>query len=197
MRVRVMDYGVGNLHSLCQAIAVSGAEPTIVRSALEGGTEPLVLPGVGAFAPAAAHLHDQRDCIRHAVSEGAPLLGICLGMQLLFERSDEGVGEGLGLLRGSATRVVADVVPHMGWNELEDRSDPLLDASALTTAYFANSYACRVDELTWVRAWVSHGFDRFPAMVRSGAVVGVQFHPEKSSREGVAFLRSYFREVAA
>ena len=196
MRVTVLDYGVGNLHSLLKALAVPGTEVRAeadVRRALD--TDVLVLPGVGAFGAAVGRLAPARDSIRHALSEGLPCLGICLGMQLLFDTSEEGEGAGLGVIPGRVRRLRAARVPQMGWNALEERGDPLLDASGLETAYFANSYVCQPDTGAAVRASSVHEGERFPSMVRAGRTVGVQFHPEKSSCAGVAFIGAFLEEA--
>jgi glutamine amidotransferase len=130
------------------------------------------------------------------MADGLPVLGICLGMQLLFDESEEGAGAGLGVIPGRVTRLTARRVPQIGWNALEDRCDPLFDAAPLAVAYYANGYACRPTSDEPVRAWSEHEGERYPAMVRSGAVVGVQFHPEKSSAPGVRFLRAFLDEAS-
>jgi imidazole glycerol-phosphate synthase subunit HisH len=185
----ILDYGVGNLHSLRKALSSVDCDVTIatdLQRALQASL--LVLPGVGAFAGAAQRLRDGRVLLREALIGGLPCLAICLGMQLLFDGSDEGPGEGLGLISGRVTRLRAPVVPHMGWNTLEDIGDDLAMTSRLSAAYFAHSFVCRPIDLTTVTAWASVGEDRFPAIVRVGATIGVQFHPEKSSRAGLRFL---------
>ena len=198
MRVTILDYGVGNLHSLAKAIAAAGAEPVIVDDAGDAArAETLVLPGVGAFAPAAARLAAGRAQLQEAIVAGLPTLGICLGMQLMFDASDEGSGAGLGVFSGRVTRLTAHAVPQIGWNSLDDTHEPLLEASGLEEVYYANSFACRADEPTIVRAWSTHEGDRFPAVVRRGRSLGVQFHPEKSSAPGVAFIRAFLQEAAA
>ena len=196
MRVTVLDYGVGNLHSLLKALAMRGAEPRAESDALRAvETDVLVLPGVGAFGAAAERIAPARDAIRDTIGAGLPCLGICLGMQLLLDSSEEGPGEGLGIIAGRVRRMRAARVPQMGWNALEERSDPLLDASGLDMAYFANSYVCELEDSRAVRASSVHDGDRFPAVVRAGRTVGVQFHPEKSSRAGVAFISEFLEEA--
>lgn len=204
VRVGCFDYGAGNLHSLVKALEAGGAtvrvdpDPqTVCRD-----VEAVVLPGVGAFAPAAARLAPGRDAIRDAVAAGLPLLGICLGMQLFADASDEGPGEGLGLVAGRVQRLRSVRVPQIGWNRLEAVRDPLLDEARLRLAYYANSYVLRPapGAQEAVVAWSEHEGDRFPAVVRAGSAVGVQFHPEKSSAPGLAFLRAFLAmaaEVAA
>ena len=202
-RVTLFDYGAGNLHSLSKAVERAGAAVRVETDpvAAVADTDALVLPGVGAFAAAAERLAPGRDAMRAALAAGLPSLGICLGMQLLFGASDEGPGEGLGLLAGRVTRIRARRVPQIGWNALEPADaaapgalgpDTLVTAAGLETAYYANSFVCRPDDETaCVTAWSTHEGDRFPAVVRAGHTVGVQFHPEKSSAPGVAFVAAW------
>jgi len=198
MRVSVLGYSVGNLHSLAKAIVAAGAEPEIVTSPFDRPTgAAIVLPGVGAFPPAAAWLEPMRTTLRELAADGRPMLGICLGMQLLFDASEEGVGAGLGIIAGPVTRLTATVVPQIGWNTLEEVTEPLVTASGLAEVYYANSFACRPDNTRAVGAWSTHDTDRFPAVVRAGRVVGVQFHPEKSSAPGLRFLRAFLSEARA
>lgn len=199
-RVTIFDYGAGNLHSLAKALADPGLEvrvETDPRRATE--TDVLVLPGVGSFAQAAGQLAPGRDTMRHAMLHNRlPTLGVCLGMQLLFEESEEGPGWGLGIIPGRVTRLTARRVPQIGWNALEDTHDPIFDAAPMTIAYYANSFACRPATDDTVIAWSCHDGDRFAAAVRAGEgrnVVGVQFHPEKSSDAGVRFIRAFLREA--
>lgn len=196
MRVTIFDYGAGNLHSLAKAIEVPGIEvrsETSAERAVE--TDLLVLPGVGAFSQAAERLAAGRDTMRTALEGGLPCLGICLGMQLLLDTSEEGPGEGLGLIPGRVQRMHARRLPHIGWNAVEDAADPAFDRAPLDIAYYANSYVCRPDDESRIIAWSRHEEDRFAAAVRHGATVGVQFHPEKSSEAGVRFIRAFVREV--
>ncbi len=196
MRVTVLDYGVGNLHSLLKALDTPGVEACAEADALRAlDTDVLVLPGVGAFGAAVERLAPARDAVREALLGGLPCLGICLGMQLLFDSSEEGEGAGLGVIPGRVRRLRAARVPQMGWNALEERRDPLLDASGLDTAYFANSYICQPSDECVVRASSAHEGERFASMVRVGRTVGVQFHPEKSSSAGVAFIGAFLEEA--
>jgi len=193
MRVTIFDYGAGNIHSLTKAIESFGAtvvvEPDPVR-ALD--TDVLVLPGVGAFGLAAERLAPGRDAMRDALQQGLPCVGICLGMQLLFDESDESAphSRGLGVVSGRVTRLHARRVPQIGWNALDDVEDAVLERTPLSYAYYANSYVCRPNDQSVVRAWSTHEDDRFPAVVRVGETVGVQFHPEKSSAPGLRFLHA-------
>lgn len=199
MRVTIFDYGAGNIHSLAKAIRLAGVTVSIESDparAME--TDVLVLPGVGAFGAAARRLAPGRESMRLALRDGLPCLGICLGMQLLFEDSEEDDGgtPGLGVFAGHVARLRARRVPQIGWNTIDDRSDPLLVAAPLPYAYYANGYVCRpTGEPSVVRAWSTHDGDRFPAVVRSGCTVGVQFHPEKSSTPGLRFIHAFLDGV--
>lgn len=196
MRVTIFDTGAGNLHSLAKALSGPDVDIRIEPDATRlTDTDVLVLPGVGAFGAAAARLAPGRARVRAALEEGLPCLGVCLGMQLLFDDSEEGAGQGLGFVAGSVRRLAARRVPQIGWNALESSDDPLLDACGLRTAYYANGFVCRPTRAHVVRAWSTHEADRFPAMIRAGRTVGVQFHPEKSSRAGVAFARAFLEEA--
>ncbi|MBC7844224.1 MAG: imidazole glycerol phosphate synthase subunit HisH [Gemmatimonadaceae bacterium] len=199
MKLSIFDYGAGNLHSLIKALERPGVsvqvdtDPTLAVSA-----DALVLPGVGAFPAATAALGDAgRVVMRDAIRSGLPTLGICLGMQVLFDASDEGGGAGLGVIAGRVDKLQAARIPQIGWNQLElgVERDALLDASELRTAYFANSFVCRPHDPSAVVAWSTHEHDRFPAMIRVNRCTGVQFHPEKSSAAGVSFVHAWLREV--
>ena len=200
MRVTIFDYGAGNIHSLAKAIAAHGAdvvvEPDPVR-ALE--TDVLVLPGVGAFGAAAERLAPGRAEMRAALEGGLPCLGICLGMQLLFDASDESVpnAHGLAIFDGRVTRLAARRVPQIGWNSIEPAGDVLFERAPLTHAYYANSFVCRPVDEAVVTGWSTHEGDRFPAVVRRERIVGVQFHPEKSSRPGVSFLHAFLEDATS
>ena len=195
-RVTLFDYGAGNLHSLGKALAETGYEVRIEtdpRRATE--TDLLVLPGVGAFQLAAERLAPAREEVRTALADGLPTIGICLGMQLLFDESEEGKGRGLGVIPGRVERIRSPRVPHIGWNSVEPSGEKAFARAGLDVAYYAHSFVCRPEDESVVTAWTTEAEDRFPAAVRAGNVAGVQFHPEKSSREGVAFLAEMVREA--
>ena len=196
MRVTIFDYGAGNLHSLTKAIERGGV---VVRVETDPAraveTDALVLPGVGAFGAAAERLAPGLDAMRDAVARGLPTIGICLGMQLMFDASDEGEGAGLGIIPGRVSRLRAARVPQIGWNTVDDPHDSLFDAAPLAIAYYANSFVCRPEDPSSVIAWSEHEGDRFPAAVRVGGAVGVQFHPEKSSAGGVRILHAFLDEA--
>ena len=193
----MFDFGAGNLHSLVKTLERDGAIVEIEADPARAvRTDVLVLPGVGAFGHAASRMASGIADMRSALREGLPCLGICLGMQLLFDASDEGAGEGLGIFPGRVHRLVGGRVPQIGWNTIENGADPLLDTAPLTSAYYANSYVCDPEDESCVRAWSTHEAARFPALVRAGRTIGVQFHPEKSSAPGVELVRAFLREAA-
>ena len=196
LRVAIFDYGAGNLHSLAKAIAGPGLTLTIEADPVRAvEADALILPGVGAFGAATAAIGPHRERMRAAILDGLPTLGICLGMQLLFDESTEGGGRGLGVIGGGVTRLAAPRLPQIGWNAVENAGEPLLEAAALRIAYYANSFACRPVDPGVVTAWSTHGTDRFPAAVRAARAVGVQFHPEKSSAPGVRFVRAFINQI--
>jgi len=197
-RIGVCDYGVGNLRSVERAVLDAGARAVISDDAgILDACDGLILPGVGAFAAASARLR-QRGVADIAVAfaaSGRPLLGVCLGYQLLFDDSDEGAGgAGLGLIHGSVRRIDAGglKVPHMGWNTLSlRRRHPLLDGIAEGAfMYFVHSYsAVGVDDADVV-ATTEYGGRRV-AVAQHGSVVGTQFHPEKSGRDGLRIYANF------
>jgi glutamine amidotransferase len=196
VRATIFDYGAGNLHSLAKAMEQPGLEVRLETDPVAAvDTDVLILPGVGAFGLAAARLAPGRETMRTALEGGLPCLGICLGMQLLFDRSEEGVGEGLGIVPGIVRRIDARRAPHIGWNTIDDVSDSLFLSAPLPVAYFANGYVCQPSSSNTVIAWTTHESDRFAAAVRRGGVVGVQFHPEKSSGAGVRFVHAFLEQV--
>jgi imidazole glycerol-phosphate synthase subunit HisH len=197
MRVTIFDYGAGNLHSLAKALRGSDRDvrfETDAHAAVD--TDVLVLPGVGAFEPAARALEPGRIEMRNAIEAGLPCLGICLGMQLLLDASDEGDGEGLGVVHGRVSKLRTERTPQIGWNSIDDSVDPVFADAHLETAYYANSFVCRPLDESVVIAWSTHEADRFPAAVRAGSALGVQFHPEKSSTPGLAFVHEFLNRVS-
>ena len=198
MRIAVIDYGTGNLHSLVKALALGGAdvwiEPDLNR-AVEAHA--IVLPGVGAFGAAAAQLSTALPALHQAIAEGKPCLGICLGMQLLFERSEEGDGSGLSVIGGSIRKLRGRRVPHMGWNDVEMMDDPLFADMPDLIAYYANSYIAVPSDPSEVIGWSRYGSERFAAAVRRDSVWGVQFHPEKSGPAGLRLLHNFLAQVPA
>lgn len=196
MRIALFDYGAGNLHSLGKALAETGHAISVETDARRAiAADLFVLPGVGAFQPAAERLAPSLEATRAAIADGLPTIGICLGMQLLFDDSDEGPGRGLGVIPGHVERIRSPRIPHIGWNSVDAVAGTTLAANSLDVAYFAHSYVCRPRDERVVTAWTTEGDDRFPAAVRAGSATGVQFHPEKSSREGVTLLAALVTEA--
>ena len=200
--VAVLDYGAGNLRSVQRALERAGATVTVTADAAEAaGADALVVPGVGHYGQCVRQFvaAGLRDLVSGWVAEGKPLLGICVGMQILYPESDEDPDvKGLDVLSGSVRRLPSDVtVPHMGWNTLTaQRDDPLLDGVDGEAVYFVHSYAAVPSSADHVVATSDYG-PGFPALVRVGSVVGTQFHPEKSADVGARILANWVREVAA
>lgn len=196
MRVSLIDYGTGNLHSLIKALEGGGAVVRVDRDVAAGrDADALILPGVGAFGAAAAQLGAGREALSEAIGAGVPCLGICLGMQLLFETSEEGTGAGLEILPGRVRKLRATRLPHMGWNEVAMGDDPLFAGIPKLIAYYANSYVAEPAAESEVIGWTEYQGERFPAAVRSGRVWGVQFHPEKSGAAGLRLLGNFLAQV--
>ena len=190
----VVDYGVGNLFSMSNALRKAGLrvevveEPRVLQDA-----DALVLHGVGNFGAAAANLESFREALWAAGDEGKPLLGSCLGMQLLFERSEESHGDGLGILLGYVKRFVGEMkTPHMGWNTVEPtRGSLLLDGVKLGSYfYFVHSYYPEPADPRDTLATTSYGVE-FASIVERGSVYGTQFHPEKSGEAGARLLANF------
>ncbi len=193
MKITVVDYGVGNLHSISKGLERAGATVRISSSPGEiAKARCIVFPGVGAFGAAMGVLRPGIAELRSAIAGGVPTLGICLGMQVLFERSEESPGDGLAVIGGSAVRLKAPRVPHMGWNSVSSSDDDLFEGVGPEDQfYFANSYVCRPTERVTISE-TEYG-ERFPAAVRKGAICGTQFHPEKSSTPGLRLLSNFIR----
>lgn len=195
MRAVIVNYGVGNLHSIRRGMEMAGASVSISgdRREIERATI-LVLPGVGAHASAMRRL--DRNLIARCVEDGKFILGVCLGLQLFMERSEEGGGsEGLGLFAGRVVKLPPSVkVPHMGWNTLSlEREHPFLAGVAEESpVYFVHSYYVEVRDRELILATTEYGV-RFPAVIGRERVVGTQFHPEKSGRIGLHMLRNFVR----
>ena len=196
--IGIIDYGVGNLFSLCSSCKAIGEEAFVSGDAAElAKADRFILPGVGAFEDAAKKLRDtgMADFVRTQGLEGKPLLGICLGMQLLFERSYEyGCHEGLGLLKGQVVpmegKLPAELkIPHMGWNALEVKGGTLLDGLDGQYVYFVHSFFAENCEDS-LSALTEYGIP-ITAAVEKGNIYGCQFHPEKSGNVGLNILRKF------
>ncbi|MBY4111204.1 imidazole glycerol phosphate synthase subunit HisH [Rhodococcus fascians] len=206
--VVLLDYGSGNLHSAKRALARVGADVTVTSDFDEAlNAEALVVPGVGAFAACMEGLTAVRGerIIGRRLAGGRPVLGICVGMQILFDRGVEfGVeADGCGEWPGTVERLQADVLPHMGWNTVEAPENSVLfdGIDRETRFYFVHSYAAQQWELEAsetiaapLLTWADHG-GRFLAAVENGALSATQFHPEKSGDAGAALLENWVRSV--
>ncbi|HEU4796125.1 MAG TPA: imidazole glycerol phosphate synthase subunit HisH [Pyrinomonadaceae bacterium] len=204
-RVAIIDYGVGNLRSVEKAFAAADCEAIVSSKEKDlRAAEKLVLPGVGAFGACMRALSergfDRLVCER--VQEGTPLLGVCVGMQLLFEESEEfGATPGLGLLRGRVRRFSDEVivpqrlvVPHIGWNRIDQiRENPLFTGVANGSFfYFVHSYYCEPTDQSVVAGETEYGLT-YASVVASKNICGVQFHPEKSQDAGLQLLQNFAR----
>jgi len=204
-RIGLIDYGMGNLHSVQRAFERLEAEiiPIHGAAAMES-CDALVLPGVGAFDPAMERLHQGQlvEAIQASCAAGRPLLGICLGLQLLFEGSDEGSRTGLGLLAGrvrALPRVPHHPIPHMGWAPLlPGVASPLLGAEQRDAwVYFVHSYAAAPEHRDSVTAWVDWAGTPVTAAIWQDTIAACQSHPEKSGPVGVAMLQRWLDWVAS
>lgn len=195
--IAVIDYGVGNLFSLSHSLSEIGAESVITSDVNKiKDCDKLILPGVGAFGDAAEKLKSTGldQIIKEECAKGKPLLGICLGMQLLFDKSFEyGEHKGLGLIKGEVLPLkdyIKDLkIPHMGWNSLDVKDDnPLLKGLNGSYVYFVHSFFAKCDE--GLSATANYGID-VTAAVRKDNVFGTQFHPEKSGKNGLKILELF------
>lgn len=202
--IAVIDYDMGNLHSVCKGLEKAGATPKVTDSPKElANADAVVLPGVGAFDPAVQHIR-QRDLeqpIKDIIASGKPFLGICLGLQILFESSAEGTQPGLGIVRGKVKRFVHEpgiTIPHMGWNQLQ-----LTQAKSILWehlppqpwVYFVHSYYVDPIEAQIRAATVTHGTQTITAAIAHENLMAVQFHPEKSSNIGLQILSNFVSQV--
>ena len=196
-QVAIIDYGVGNLRSVEKAFATTGCDAIVsgdekvLRKA-----QRLVLPGVGAFAAGMKALkeHGLEQLVREKAKEGTPLLGVCVGMQMLFEESDEfGSTPGLGLLKGTVRRFGNElVVPQVGWNRIHQKREHVLFDGVADGAfcYFVHSFYCQPRDEEVIAGETEYG-ERYASVVARGNICGVQFHPEKSQDVGLRMLRNF------
>jgi imidazole glycerol-phosphate synthase subunit HisH len=199
--ISILDYGMGNLRSVQKAFELQGVSARIITTPEEvEQAHKLILPGVGAFADAMSHLREQRliDPIRRHVAAGKPLLGICLGMQLIFDVGyEDGTHEGLGLVRGQCVRFDVDQtmhlkVPHMGWNQLKMEKDCPLFAGLPqdANAYFVHSYHVVPQDRSVIATTTDYG-QPFVSSIATTNLFACQFHPEKSQAVGLRILKNF------
>ncbi|MBD2070697.1 imidazole glycerol phosphate synthase subunit HisH [Leptolyngbya sp. FACHB-671] len=202
--IAVVDYDMGNLHSACKGLEKAGATPQITDSAQElERADAVVLPGVGAFDPAIQHLRsrDLIQPIKDIIASGKPFLGICLGLQILLENSEEGHEPGLGVIAGTVRRFRSEpgiTIPHMGWNQLQFTQTNLPFWQQLPAdpwAYFVHSYYADPTDSTVTAAMITHGSQTVTAAIAHNNLMATQFHPEKSSTSGLQILSNFVTHV--
>ncbi|MCX8171605.1 MAG: imidazole glycerol phosphate synthase subunit HisH [Candidatus Bathyarchaeota archaeon] len=198
MRALILDYGAGNLFSIKCSLEKSGFK-TKLCSNIEGLREAdaIILPGVGNFGAVVRNIGGFRGALLKLIDDGVPLLGICLGMQILFEESDEGAGRGLGIFRGRVIKLPSMVkIPHIGWNTIEIvKPIEILDnVGEKDYFYFVYSYYALPQDRRVVAAETYYGV-RFPSIISQRNLFGFQFHPEKSGKPGEQIFRNFFRIV--
>ncbi|ACB49660.1 imidazole glycerol phosphate synthase subunit [Crocosphaera subtropica ATCC 51142] len=200
----VIDYDMGNLHSACKGLEKAGIQPKITDSPQDiAEAEAIVLPGVGSFDPAVQHLRSRHleEPIKQAIAAGKPFLGICLGLQILFEGSEEGKEPGLGIIKGKVRRFQSEpnlTIPHMGWNQLQFTQSNLSLWQGLTPdpyVYFVHSYYVDPVDPNVNAAVVTHGSQTVTAAIARDNLMAVQFHPEKSSDNGLQILSNFVTMV--
>ncbi|MEQ9233907.1 imidazole glycerol phosphate synthase subunit HisH [Coleofasciculus sp. E2-BRE-01] len=198
--IAVVDYDMGNLHSACKGLENAGATTKITDVSAEiEQADAVVLPGVGSFDPAVQHLRSRglEEPIKRVIASGKPFLGICLGLQILFEGSEEGKEPGLGIIPGKVRRFQPEPdirIPHMGWNHLEFTQPdcPLwMQLSENPQVYFVHSYYVEPVDPTIRAATVTHGSQQVTAAIARDNMMAVQFHPEKSSTAGLQILSNF------
>lgn len=206
MKIAVVDYGLGNLHSVAKALAHLGAEVVMAEEGAQlAAADKIVLPGVGAFRDGMAGLQQRGHVapLHAAAAAGKPILGICLGAQLLLSESEEfGHTPGLGLIPGRVCKIPAEgvKVPHVGWARLEPsvsegwKSGPLARTAPGTWTYFVHSFHMIPTDGADLAATVMAGPHRITAAVTRGRIAGLQFHPEKSGQPGLEMIRTFLQE---
>jgi imidazole glycerol-phosphate synthase subunit HisH len=206
LKIAVVDYDMGNLHSVCKGLEYAGAETLITHLPSELATaDAIVLPGVGAFDPAVKKLRDRdlEQPLKDIIASGKPFLGICLGLQILFDRSDEGEEAGLGIIAGTVRKFQSEpnlTIPQMGWNQLQlsQPNCPLwqqIDPTAWV--YFDHSYYVDPSRSPVSAATVTHGTQTVAAAIAQDNIMAVQFHPEKSSTTGLQILSNFVKIAGA
>ena len=192
--IAIIDYEMGNLRSIHNALTKVGGDPVIVSDSRDlSDADGIVIPGVGSFGDAMRNLTPFADRLFDSVDSGTPLLGICIGMQVLFDRSEESDSAGFGLLKGDVVRLPEGVkIPQMGWNELTIHRDTDLLAGIDDGDffYFVHSYYCVPEDSGIIAATTDYGVD-LACVVSKENVYAVQFHPEKSSKKGLRLLENF------
>jgi len=200
--IAIIDYGLGNVRSIANALEKVGAQPMLTRDhAVILAADGVVLPGVGAFSQGMGNLrrYDLCDTVHRLNAAGKPLLGICLGMQMLMDASEEfGTHEGLGIIAGDVIRMpVTAKLPHVGWNEISEpvagrwSGTMLCDIPKASSVYFVHGYAATPKDSTHILATTGYDGFTFASSVRCASFYGCQFHPEKSGEVGLHILKNF------
>lgn len=195
--IAIVDYGVGNIRNVERAFRKLNMDVVVTRdTAIIDSSDAIVLPGVGAYRDAMMNLkkYNLIECLNRNVNEGKLIFGICLGMQLFYEKSyEDGEYDGLGFLKGEIIRFPQNElkVPHMGWNNLIKNCDDIIGKgiNEKDYVYFVHSYYLNTQDDSEVVFWSKYG-EKVPAVVRKGNIIGMQFHPEKSGEVGIQFLKN-------
>ena len=191
LKVSLADYGVGNLHSVKKALELNGAKVDVVTEMKDLlDAECIIFPGVGAFDMTMKKLLPYKDEIAEHLKSGIPALGICIGLQIMFDSSEEGQSKGLGIFEGRIKRLTAEMIPHMGWNEVVS-SDELMSGIEDRMFYFAHSYHCSAVDTKTAIGTTEYEKETFSSFFRTRNVYGTQFHPEKSSVSGLQFIKNF------
>ncbi|MEX0764998.1 MAG: imidazole glycerol phosphate synthase subunit HisH [Nitrosopumilaceae archaeon] len=197
VKVAIFDYGAGNIFSLKSSLEKNGAEVDVITGLNHtNGYSGLLLPGVGNFDPAINSLTSSKRAFVDIVKNQMPVLGICLGMEMFFEKSEEGKASGLGVLEGEVILLPNKFkIPHMGWNDLQiKKPSKLLDGvKDGSWVYFVHSYRAKPKNMEIVKADSDYGIS-VPAVIESGSLFGTQFHPEKSGKVGSIMINNFLRE---
>ena len=197
VKVAIFDYGAGNIFSLKSSLQKNGAEVEVITSLnYTNSYSGLLLPGVGNFDPAIASLSSSKKSFTEIVKNHIPVLGICLGMEMFFEKSEEGKASGLGVLEGEVILLPNKFkIPHMGWNDLriKKQSKLLEDVKEGSWVYFVHSYRAKPKNPEIIKADSDYGIS-VPAVIESGSLFGTQFHPEKSGKVGSVMINNFLRE---
>ena len=202
-KIGLIDYGMGNIHSVTKSLESLGEEIVLIKNFNETKTcKAIILPGVGAFDPAMINLKntDLITDLKNWINSGKSFLGICLGLQLLFESSDEGKVQGLGILKGKIHKIpniINQRIPHMGWCQLlPTKPNTLLELEELNNwVYFVHSYHAIPDDFNTIAAQVNYGSEKLTAIIENENLLACQFHPEKSGKTGEKLLRRWLSNI--
>ena len=202
-KIGLIDYGMGNIHSVTKSLESLGEEIILIKNFNQSkACKAIILPGVGSFDPAMINLinTDLISNLKNWINSGKSFLGICLGLQLLFESSDEGKIQGLGILKGKIKKIpniVNQRIPHMGWCQLlPTKKNTLLELEELNNwVYFVHSYHAIPDDLNIIAAQVNYGSEKLTAIIEKDNLLACQFHPEKSGKTGEKILKRWLCNI--